>query len=262
MINCPYCGTENPADANECHNCSGDLTSLAAENASPPLESDTLAESSSPLPESTAPTMISSSAEVAAMLSGDEADKEPASEAEVPSAPEAASDEGEFSETPKEESPAEVTPDYAAPTMMSSSEEVAEMLTGAGAEKEAPSEPEPDAEAPQEETLAPEPADEVSPETVEEDSTPRKSPPPDLNAPTLIGIPDPLGSMSEEPPATKEEELPEPEFDETSISSPSTDTPPKKDNRWLYVLAGCGCLSIICVCVVVLSLIPYLQLQF
>ena len=274
MIECPYCGTENPADAKECHNCFADLTSLTSGKEPVPSGSDptltgssAVAESSAPPPESIAPTMISSSAEVATMLAAakgsEESEPQPVAEETPTEAP--ASEEPE----PIEETPA--TPDYAAPTMMSSSAEFAAMLAGAEAEGEAASEP----ESPSEPETGSEPPAEVPLEIVESESPPMDTPSPELYAPTLISIPDPLGSMdSDEPPAPQEESQPEPKFKEiptplfnervdvstSSTPSPSTsETSPKKDNRLLYALAGCGCLSFACICVIALYFVFQIQ---
>ncbi|HNB54730.1 MAG TPA: zinc-ribbon domain-containing protein, partial [Anaerolineales bacterium] len=124
-MKCPYCGTENPDDAQECSNCSADLGSLFK---------------GTPPPESYAPTMMTSSAEVAAMLAAARGEHEaPAEPVEESSESPAEPAEPEEPVQPEEVPP---SPDYAAPTMMTSSAEVAAMLA------EARGEPEPEPETP------------------------------------------------------------------------------------------------------------------
>lgn len=287
IMNCPYCGTENPDDAQECSNCSADLSSLFK---------------GAPPPESYAPTMMTSSAEVASMLAA--ARGESSSDPETPAEP---------------EEPA--APDYAAPTMMTSSAEVSAML--AEARGETPAEPEaseplleevpmgevpmdevpveeyaemPAEEAPMEEVpMGEAPMDMPEPPALEEASpyaptmissmpaevsealaaaqagkmaeeapvemeemTETPAEPEEPAAPTFVGIPDPLG-MSDAPPLSPAEPAPPhiPAYNEPVITptpvAPSDASEPPKDNKNKWLIGGAiGCVVIMCcVCVVI-----------
>lgn len=236
-MKCPYCETENPDDAQECSNCSADFSTLFK---------------GTPPPESYAPTMMTSSAEVAAMLAA----------ARGESAPEPVAE-------PVEEPP---VPDYSAPTMMTSSAEVAAMLAAAQASPasvdesdagETPEEVAPFAEMPVEEV----PMEEVPmelPDMPEEDSpieeTPLEEVPleevpmgevpmgePSAYAPTMISaIPDEVAEVLaaaqaekmavEEPAAPTFVGIPDPlgVTDSGKISAPAPDPEPVSPPQPVY----------------------------
>ena len=253
-MNCLYCGTENPADAKDCSNCSADLTSLPT---------------GTPPPESTAPTMMSSSAEVAAMLAAAKADKEadetssaPEAEPETSAVPtevaaaiaaakasEASSEESDEEEMPPDLEPVametetpevEVPPASLDPTMISAPpEEVAAVIAAVKAQrsKEERAEAEPEIAA----------------------------------GPTLVGIPDPLGMVEGEEnvtPVFKETPTPffnepvqAPPISEPSVS-PSADAP-AGDNRRMWIIGGIGgCLLFCCLCSLVAVAVSYLPALF
>lgn len=257
-MKCPYCETENPDDAQECSNCAADLGSLFK---------------GTPPPESYAPTMMTSSAEVAAMLAAARGESEP-----------------------EPETSPEPPPDYAAPTMMTSSAEIASMLasargeTPAGAEMpEAPMEETPAEVFPMDEPAVEEPMMEAPaveeapmeisevpmgdpgayaptmisavPDEVAEVIAAAKAseqavevPAEEPAAPTFVGIPDPLGvSDSGKFIAPEPEPVipPPPAYQEPAITPPPASTPdaPKKDDtrKW-WIIGGVGCVTLCCLC--------------
>lgn len=254
-MNCPFCGTENPDDAQECSNCSADLGSLFK---------------GTPPPESYAPTMMTSSAEIASMLAA--AREESPAEPETPAEPEISDPSLEevpmeeipvedvpmdeapadlFGEAPVEEVPMEEVPmampeppaieaaSPYAPTMISSMPpEVSEALAAAQAEQmpeEAPVEM-----AESVELAAEEPA-----------------------APTFVGIPDPLG-MSDSSQIPAAEPVPphipaynEPVITPTPVAPSDTPEAPKDNKRW-WIIGGIGCLVIMCCVCVILPAVFYL----
>jgi hypothetical protein len=93
---------------------------------------------------------------------------------------------------------------------------------------------------------------------------------PEPAAVTMAGIPDPLGALKdEEEPAPKFEETPTPLFNERvdvlepaappePLSTPSTPAPvAPKDNRLIYIAIGCGLLSVLCVCLVIVLVLTF-----
>ncbi|GAB4581491.1 MAG: hypothetical protein Fur0022_42380 [Anaerolineales bacterium] len=275
-MKCPYCGTENAEDAQECSNCSADLASLP--KGPPPAES-------------LAPTMMTSSAEVAAMLAAARGETEAPSE------------------------PAEPTADYTAPTIMTSSAEVAAMLAAAQEEKmgEESAAPAWDmVETPVEVPMEEVPMGEVSmdmperePEELPLEEVPMGEVPMGDNstyaptmisavpaevaeviaaaqaekaveepaAPTYVGIPDPLGVTDSgqipvpEPTPTP----PTPSYSEpVGMSSPPAQPPistpeAPKDNKRMWIIGGVTCLVLCCLCsllAVVVNLIPVIMEAF
>lgn len=255
-MKCPYCETENPDDAQECSNCAADLGSLFK---------------GTPPPESYAPTMMTSSAEVAAMLAAARGESEP-----------------------EPETSPEPPPDYAAPTMMTSSAEIASMLASARGETpaeaempEAPMEETPAEVFPMEAPAVEEAPMEISevpmgdpgayaptmisavPDEVAEAIAAAKAseqavevPAEEPAAPTFVGIPDPLGlSDSGKFSAPEPEPVipPPPAYQEPAITPPPASTPDApKDNRKIWIIGGVvGCAVILCcVCMLAFVLVP------
>jgi hypothetical protein len=273
-MNCPYCGTENPADAKDCSNCSADLTSLPK---------------STPPPESTAPTMMSSAAEVAAMLAA-KAEQETGGDSEPGLQSEASEEASAFAPTMVSAIPTEVAAAIAAQASEASSEEPADEEP---AEEQIAPDLEPlemevevsESEVPSssfEPTMISTPPEEVAAviaavKAQSTGETEKAEPEPEAAAPTMAGIPDPLGIADVEealPPAFKETPtpffnepveippIPEPPSSSPNVSVPSSETP-AGDNRRMWIIGGIGgCLVLCCLCSLVVVAVSYLPSLF
>lgn len=276
-MKCPYCGTENPEDAQECSNCSADLASLP--KGAPPLES-------------LAPTMMTTSAEVAAMLAA---------------ARETSTPPPEPSGEPAESAP---PPDSTAPTIMTSSVEIAAMLSETRTDPEVqpgegdgeaplpaptddlsldvlPVETQPEEDLPLEElpmglseapmgdsqAYAPTMISRVPDEVAEvvaavqagkiAEEARAEEPVAELAPATMVGIPDPLGvTDSGKFPASEHEPAspPTPVYPEPASTPVAPETP--KDNRRMWIIGGVSCLGLCCLCslgVAVVNILPALM---